>query len=476
MTYFNRRQFLSRSAMGMTAGAAALSGLGSMNAFAADLTGYKALVCIQLKGGMDHGDTILPKDSASYDALKSIRADMFSAYESDTAGSSRNRNNIQKLEANNSDLQGREFGVGQDLAPLGDLFNAGECAVIGSVGPLIEPTDQRGLEAGTSAVPPRLFSHNDQQSTWMSGGAEGARTGWGGRFAAAVAKADRTADTSFMAVTATEMDVFLAGGVTQQFRAPSGNDGGIRVVDKKWLTGYGSEYDAARDKLAVHFKNTSAAHDNIFRRDVTTNRVEGLGLMDRYFAAKDTLGTFSTEFPNTRLGSQLRSIAESIALRSIFNVRRQVFYASIGGFDTHDSQANELPGRHAELAGALKAFRDAMVEMGQWNNVAAFTMSDFGRTLIANSSGTDHGWGAHHFVLGGAVQGKRIYGPMPDFNGRGDRYTQERARLIPSVSVEQYAATLGNWFGLDSGELNTALPNLSRFDTSDLGFMGLSGA
>ncbi|MEL7453274.1 MAG: DUF1501 domain-containing protein, partial [Pseudomonadota bacterium] len=168
----------------------------------------------------------------------------------------------------------------------------------------------------------------------------------------------------------------------------------------------------------------------------------------------------------------LQTIAETIDVRNELQVSRQVFFAAIGGFDTHSNQANRLPQLQAQISDALAAFRQAMIERGVWDQVTLFTASDFGRTTIDNGDGTDHGWGGHHFVMGGSVQGQRIYGDLPAPNLDLPQYTNSRGRLIPSVSVEQYAATLGRWFGLAEDELVSALPNLSQFAASDLGFMG----
>ncbi|MEL7447481.1 MAG: DUF1501 domain-containing protein, partial [Pseudomonadota bacterium] len=183
----------------------------------------------------------------------------------------------------------------------------------------------------------------------------------------------------------------------------------------------------------------------------------------------------STVFPDTALGGKMKAIAETIAVRSSLNMNRQIFYATVGGFDTHSNQVDELPALHAEIAGAVAAFRTAMQEVSAWNDVTVFTGSDFGRSIIGNGDGTDHGWGGHHFVAGGSVVGKTIYGDMTgfDINGaNGEQYVSRRGILIPQVSVDQYAATLGRWFGLDAGELVAALPNLANFDQKDLGFLG----
>ena len=159
-----------------------------------------------------------------------------------------------------------------------------------------------------------------------------------------------------------------------------------------------------------------------------------------------------------------------MSLRGALSVNRQVFYAAQGGYDTHDSQAQALPGRHQELNDAVSAFRAAMVELGTWNDVLVFTMSDFGRSMVGNGDGSDHGWGGHHFVMGGSVRGGQIYGDVPDVDTGHPQYTRKRGRLIPTTSVEQHAATLGRWFGLDDGELATIFPNLNRFERAALNF------
>jgi len=163
-------------------------------------------------------------------------------------------------------------------------------------------------------------------------------------------------------------------------------------------------------------------------------------------------------------------------VRGTLNVRRQIFFVAIGGFDTHDSQKNSMPGLQAQISTSIAAFQAAMIELGLSDNVTLFTGSDFGRTAIDNGDGTDHGWGAHHIVVGGAVQGKKIYGTLPEYDLGAQTYTESRGRLIPSVSVDQYAATLGGWFGLDQSELNIALPNLNNFAEKDLGIFGTANS
>jgi uncharacterized protein (DUF1501 family) len=198
--------------------------------------------------------------------------------------------------------------------------------------------------------------------------------------------------------------------------------------------------------------------------------------MATYRLAAETQGDLTTVFPDTNLGRQLATVAKNIQIRGTIGNTRQIFYTDVGGFDSHDNQPTSMPGRLSEVFDAIAAFRNAMVELGVWDDVALFTMSDFGRTLTDNGDGTDHGWGSHQFVFGGQVQGGNIYGDMPEMDPASDRFTASRARLIPSVSVDQYAATLGAWFGLDNGEVDSVFPNLNRFNSRDLGFMAGSTA
>lgn len=473
MTYYNRRQFLGRSAAGFAGAAAVLGGLTASPALAANTQGYKAMVCIMLKGGLDHNDVILPKDQDSYDALREHRTALFNGYNFQDAGSSRNINNLLKLNPSNAGQFGsREFGLAPEMSGLHDLFEQGEAAIIGGVGPLIEPLTRDDFETERLPIPRRLFSHNDQQSTWMALGTEGTRSGWGGAFADAIVAADRASNPLYASITASSPDVFLAGQTTRAFKIPSsGSSLTPDVVRQRWRLGYGDDSDAAREAMMAYLQKQDFGHDNLFRKDVSSAAGRGLAELVQYSRTVENAPTLSTAFPGNGLGGQLGAIANTIHRRGLFNIKRQVFYASIGGFDTHDSQAAEMPVLQSEISSSIKAFRDAMIEAGVWDDVVVFTMSDFGRTIIDNGDGTDHGWGGHHFVAGGSVRGGQIYGDIASPDLGGLQYTAQRGRLIPTTSVEQYAASLGAWFGLDSGELAAALPNLSNFDNADLGFM-----
>ena len=458
---------------GFASSLGAMSGLGLNNAWAADTGGYKAMVCIFLKGGMDGADTILPYDQASYNQLRNVRDGLFGSYNADSATSSRNRNNLLRMTLQNAgQFEGREFSMPRELAPLHSMFEGGDLAVVGNVGPLIEPTTRAAMDSNSAILPKRLFSHNDQQSTWMSFGVEGARRGWGGRFMDRVVASAPNQNRVFSAISTTSNDVFLAGENVSQFKVGSG---GVREPDlynNRNLLGYNDGDDAARQKIKAFLAKRDFQSQNIFEQDMALSTAKAVENTEQFAIAQANATPLTTVFANDRVSSQMKSVAETIQIRQFLNVSRQMFYVSTGGYDTHSNQANALGGLHAQLAAAISSFREAMIEIGEWNNVLVFTASDFGRTTIDNGNGTDHGWGAHHFVAGGAVRGGHLYGEVPFADVDSASYTKSRGRLIPTTSVEQYAATMGSWFGLDSGELRSALPNLGNFDAADLGFMG----
>lgn len=474
MANISRRHVLAGlGTAGFASSLGSMTGLGLNNAWAADTSGYKAMVCIFLKGGMDGADSVLPYDQASYNQLRSVRSGLFNSYNADQGTSTRNRANLLKMNLENaSDFGGREFALPQQLSPLHQMFEDGDLAVVGNVGPLIEPTTRASMDSNSAILPKRLFSHNDQQSTWMSFGVEGSNRGWGGRFMDRVVASAPNQNRIFSAISTTSNDVFLAGENVSQFKVGSGGAREPNLYTNRGVLGFNDGDDAARDKIRDFLAKRDFQSRNIFEQDIAASTAKAVENSEQFANAQENATPFATQFGSDRVSSQMRSVAETIKIRQFLNVQRQMFYVSTGGYDTHSNQANTIGNLHAQLAAAISSFRDAMMEIGEWNNVVVFTASDFGRTTIDNGNGTDHGWGAHHFVAGGQVQGKRLYGEVPYADVDSDSYTRTRGRLIPTTSVEQYAATMGSWFGLDSSELRTALPNLNNFNTRDLGFMG----
>jgi len=461
MTYISRRNVLRGSAaLGFMSGAGLLSRMGE--AYAANTTGYKALVCVFLKGGLDGTDTILPYDTESHSALTDLRADMFRSYNVGSGSSTRDIANMLELQSARTDFGGRKFALPQELSDMHRLYTEGRMAVVGNVGPLVMPTTRTQMENKTAELPQRLFSHNDQQATWMSMGLEGHRYGWGGEFADKVAPVSG-AGMTFASVTATSPDVFLNAERTRQYPARDGGPVKLKYAEEKYRLGQNA--DEARRILMNHFGSEGADSNNAFMTDLINSNRSGLADNNTFRDAIAGATEFTTVFPSSSLGRQLQTIAQTISIHGALGANRQLFYAATGGFDTHASQASAIAGRHSEIGPAIAAFADAMAELGMDDEVTLFTASDFGRTVVVNGDGTDHGWGGHHLVVGGAVNGGEIYGEIPAYDLGLESYTKSRGRLIPDVSVDQYAGSLGRWFGLSDAELRDALPNLGNFSS-----------
>lgn len=461
-----RRTFLTGAS---ALSAATFAGLGSsLSAFqanAAETTGYKAIVCLFFLGGIDGHDTLLPYDQASYDQYATIRAPLLSLYDNMTGGSTRARDRLLPLNPiNAADFGGRQFALPEELSGIKGLFDSGNAAIVGNVGPLIQPITKQQFENESAPQPKRLFSHNDQQSTWMSSQPEGAQFGWGGRFAdAALASGANAGSKDFSTITSLGNELFLTGSEALPYQI--GLDGAPEIDALNFFaSGNTNDPNSIYSKLRDHFEAMDFNSSNLIDRDIATAMRSALTTNETFNAAYASIQPFATAFPSSFVGQQLQAIANTIAIRDALLVNRQVFFAAIGGFDTHSNQANDLPGLQSEIDGAVVAFYQAMQEIGLGSDVTLFTASDFGRTLAINGDGTDHGWGNHHFVIGDAVQGTRIYGDVPPYT-LGHDQDAGSGRLIPTTSVEQFAEPLGRWFGLNDGEIAAALPNLSNFAT-----------
>lgn len=468
----SRRDFLkSAAAMSLGAGGGFAMDLNRFNAHAADVSGYKALVCVFLFGGMDGHDTVIPYDTTSYNQYANIRRALFDEYNALEGGSTRTRDRLLPLNLlNASDFPGRQFALPPELGPIHELVDQGNAAIVSNVGPLIVPMTRTEFSNGSAPRPPRLFSHNDQQSVWMASQPEGARFGWGGRIADMAEASAANPDSTFTTISAAGNTVFLSGEIVGQYQVGSNGPSEIRGVGDNSL--YGSQ--ALPDLLEAHLRAEGQPLTNFLRRDFVNVVDTSIDANRTLRASFENAAPFTTAFPNSRLGSQLRVVAQIIALRATLGVSRQVFFVSTGGFDTHSNQANSIPNLHSNIAASMRAFYDATQELGVGNDVTAFTASDFGRTLTVNRDGTDHGWGGHHFVVGGSVAGNRMYGDFPEA-AIGHSLDTNNGRIIPTTSVDQYAATLGGWFGLNSTELQDALPGLVNFSNPDIGlFTGVS--
>ncbi len=468
----NRRAFLQgASALSLASIAGLGAALSAFQAQAAEVSGYKALVCIFLLGGQDTHDMLLPYDQASYDRYAQIRAPLLSQYANLPGGSSRARNRLlQLVPDNDADFGGRAFALPEELAGIKGLFDSGNAAIVSNVGPLIERLTRAEFQAETATTPKRLFSHNDQQSTWMSNRPEGALYGWGGRFADAAVNAGANQNDDFTTITSLGNALFLTGESVNPYQI--GLDGATEMGVLNFFEQNRGDPNGeiVYQKLRDHFEAMDFSSTNLVERDIKAAMNDSLTTNELFNDSLDTGQPLATEFPDSFLGLQLSAVARAIAVRDSLLMNRQVFFVALDGFDTHSAQATTLPGLHQQLDGAVMAFYQAMQELGLSDSVTMFTASDFGRTLSINGDGTDHGWGSHHFVIGDAVQGRQIYGQVPDYDF-GHSQDAGSGRLIPTTSVEEYAAPLGRWFGLNEAEIAIALPNLSNFTSPPLGFV-----
>ena len=507
----SRRLFLGQAgALSAVAGAGAplaLNLLAAGSAAAQTAGDYKALVCLFLFGGNDSFNMVLPTDAASFAAYTATRnqapdpiallAPGVMPLASAAAGSPQRLGGVLPLMPTNT--QGRAFALHPSMGTLQSMFNADKrLAVLPNIGPLVTPTTKAQFALSTHPRPLRLFSHNDQQNTWMALAPEGATRGWGGRLADMVASANTRA--VFTSISASGNAVWLSGQTVRQYQVGTG--GAIRLGADSNGRVYGSaEAAAALQRVASRARGTHVLETDLASLALRSIDAEGT-LRTALKAPGDVaFGTPATNYnaatdpklmylnPLTGvqtasgLAQQLQVVARLIdtGLSGVTGVRRQVFFVSLGGFDTHDFQNRNQADLLARVAHAMRYFDTALGSINARNNVTTFTASDFGRTFTSNGDGTDHGWGSHQFVMGGAVKGGDLYGRFPtlavknannnNFDGSTDQLGN--GALLPGTSVDQLGATLGTWFGLAPAQVAEIFPNLNNFNAGsrNLGFM-----
>ncbi|QBM75173.1 DUF1501 domain-containing protein [Sphingomonas sp. AAP5] len=453
----SRRAFLRRSAQLGLAGVATpfVTSLGAIGEAAAATAGdYKALVCIFLYGGNDYANTLPPYDAESYALYQAQRSNIAHARDALAATA---------LSPTNS-LGGRQYAMAPTMASLLPGFNAGKMAVALNVGTLVQPTTKAQYSAASVRLPPKLFSHNDQQSYFQASSPEGATSGWGGRMGDLFESGNGTA--TLTCINASGNAVYLAGKQAIQYAIGTG---GPTALINNATSLYGSTTAASTLRTLM-----TASSGNILANEHGKVSARALNLYSQVSSALASAPAANFPlFPTTNaLALQLRIVAQMISVSQTLSAKRQVFFVSLGGFDMHQNLATAHPTQIGLVADAMRAFYDTTVALGVSNQVTAFTASDFGRTLVSNTSGADHGWGSMHFVMGGAVNGRKIYGTPPAIgNGTADDVGQ--GRLLPTISVDQYAATLASWFGVSAGAMPTVLPNIGNYNPSswNLGFV-----
>ncbi len=454
----SRRAFLKQSAALGIVGAAApfvmnLAAIGE--AAAATAADYKALVCIFLFGGNDYANTVVPYDQASWNQYNSLRG---------TIALPREQLAATRLVPATPLPGGLEFALHPNLAPLVPLFDAGRLAVLLNVGTLIQPTSKVAYQNRSVPLPPKLFSHNDQQSFWQASNPEGATSGWGGRIGDLLMSGNGSAALTCINVAGNA--VYLTGRSAVQYSIST--NGPVPLLNNS-----SSLFGSAAGMTALRNLMT-APRSNLFEAEHAAISKRSLDLQAQVTGALAAAPALTTPFPaGNTLADQLRTVARMIAVSEGLGAKRQVFFVSLGGFDNHDSILTTHPVLMTRVGAAMRAFHDATVELGVADRVTAFTASDFGRTLTSNANGSDHGWGSHHFVMGGAVRGRAIYGLPPALASNGPDDVGQ-GRLLPSTSVDQYGATLARWFGVGDGQMSTVLPNIVNFNQSswNKGFLG----
>ena len=456
-----RRAFLQRVGQLGVAGVATpwalnLAAMGEAAAFTAN--DYRALVCVFLYGGNDHGNTLIPYDAAGHAEYAKVRGALA----------------IGRAELNAVQLApvlqgGRQFALAPSLSALKPFFDAGKMAVQLNVGPLVQPTTLAQYNARAVPLPPKLFSHNDQQSVWQSAAAEGAVRGWGGAMGDLALAANGQSLFTCMSVTGNA--VFLAGRDAVSYQI--GPKGAIAINGVVTEPLYDSP--ACREALRTLITQ-SRPHvlENEYNR-ITTRSIDAQKTLTGALAGTPNFDALLPDVDaasgqKRALNRQLKMVARLIAAGRGMGIKRQVFMVSLGGFDTHDNLKERHPALLRQVGDAMAGFQRSIDSMGVGAGVTTFTASEFGRTLSSNGDGSDHGWGAHHLVLGGAVKGGAYYGNAPQIALGGPEDTGQ-GRLLPTTSVDQFAATLGRWFGVSDTELALVAPNIANFSTRNIGFL-----
>ena len=468
----NRREFLKTSCrvLSMTAVATQMRHFGLIDVLARERreetavlgNDYKALVCIFLNGGNDGNNSVVPNYAAGYAQYAAARQ---------AQGLAIAQNSL--LPITPPSMGGQVYGLHPAMSALHPLFAQGKMAVVCNVGCLVQPLTRATYQGGAPR-PYQLFSHPDQvEQARTAISSYKSTTGWGGRVA------DRTGILNPgagipMVTSIAGATLFNIGSNTSPLVVTAAPTPLNQVLT---LNGFGT----ATDELARR-----SAMDNARQQDLNYTMIQQASVLTQQAVnvsqQLSTDPTLTVTFPATSLGNQLKQVAKLLKFRTQLNMNRQIFFVELGGFDHHSSQITPHNSLLMQVSQAIKAFYDETVAQGIASQVTTFTLSDFNRTLNPAGSGgnvgSDHGWGGPLFVIGGAVAGGNFYG-RPTSNGTfiptlvngGPDDADARGRFIPSVSVEQYAATLGRWYGLAEADIPLVFPNINNFSTSNLGFM-----
>ncbi len=443
----NRRSFIKYASLAAAGNAAGLRPFGLLNSLAQSATDYKALVCIFLYGGNDANNTLVQFDASGYANYAKARGPLA----------------IPQAQLLQLGGAGSNFALNPNLPDIQTLFNNKNAALVTNVGTLMEPTTRAQYLAGAT-VPTNLFSHTDQQLEWQNAAQSGVTpTGWAGRIADAMSPQYNAGGKVPMITSVAGDTLFCNGQTSTPVSVSPGNLGGAACSE-------GMAECAAQQATAQALLSFSSGVSLVQADNAIT--LNAYAYAKTLSDAAQSVSPLKTLFPANGLGAQLKQVAQIIQIRAALGVSRQIFFAGIGNFDTHSDQLNLQGQLLAGISPAIAAFYAATQELGVQNNVTQFTMSDFSRTFQPNSNtGTDHAWGSHHMVVGGAVKGGQMYGTFPNLTLNGPDDSGANGRWVPSTASVQYAATLASWFGVSSTQMASIFPNIGAFTTQNLGFV-----
>ncbi len=432
------------------------------------VTDYKALVCIFLLGGNDSFNLLIPSDTSRFNTYITSRGHQ------DAGGVGIEQADLVSITEKNPLVGGQTYGVHPQAPELATLFNNGNLAFVVNTGTLVQPTTKTQYNSGTYAVPPQLFSHADQQGQWQYGQpTQNGTVGWGGLIADRLAVLN-PGMTIPMSLSLGGQNRFQAGQTVQPYTLTSGGP--------SQLQGYGTGTVGTTRMNALTDLLNQAYPDPLSRTYAATmrNSLDWYGSLSTALTGATDVSSYFPTVGTNPVADALQEIAKIISVQSALSAKRQIFFLSFGSFDTHDGQLDVNTGQpylFSTISQAVSSFYNATKFLGKDQNVTTFTLSEFARTLNSNGDGTDHGWGGIQFAAGGAVKGQTIYGApavsggvFPDQTLNGSDCLS-RGQMIPTVSSDQYAATLAKWLGVNSCDVNTIFPFVSNFATADLGFM-----
>lgn len=473
MTNRSRREFV-RNALCATASSALFPAmLGKLSLAQAAITpgtsvlqgtGYRALVCLYLYGGNDAFNMMVPRDAAHYATYAATR----SALALPAAG-------LLPITPTVAPADGAQYGLHPRMGALRDVFESGKAAIVANVGPLLYPITRAQFEAGSVPTPAQLYSHSDQQLFWQTPRADTSeRTGWGGKLADLFFASNANPILS-MNISLDGENVYQAGVQVSPYFMSAGGAETIWPIEGEWAARRRAAFDALYARNYAHPFERAVVQKMGRTRAVSAQLEDALAAVPADTAPFNRFDQAWAALSPARevpwFARQLQMVARLLAVRGTLEMSRQIFFVGMGGFDTHATQLVDHGELMEDLALALKTFHQVTTDLAIADRVTTFTASEFGRSLTRNEDGTDHGWGSHHLVVGGSVNGRRIYGRPPSLLADNNPDDTGYGQVIPTTSVEQYAATIAKWYGLSDTDRATVFPNLSRFASADLGFM-----